>query len=128
MTAKLKIGDMVRFTVRCPKYISGRIRKRTRIVTGLYYEPETKCCYYSLGVRGYNELPVFEYYYRSYMLCPVSKRQAHRKGRPGEKRHYNRKNASFKVNEIIRTSLQNDTGTALPTKCDTSITANVNGQ
>lgn len=107
MAAKFQVGQLVRFTGRAPDYLTGDIRKRTRVVTGRYYDSDHRCCYYTLGVQGYNEQPDWFASLRSYMLTPVTSKQAHKIGRPRTKRAY-RKKASLNSSVKLRTSPQND--------------------
>jgi len=84
--AKFQPGDKVRFSNRATKYKTENLRKRTRTVVDVFYDPEDHCCCYELGGRGRERTLG---YFRSFMLIHADGNQ-HIIGRPRRKRKYNR--------------------------------------
>jgi len=83
--AKFQRGDRVRFSGFATKYILAELlRRRSRTITNMFYDPVKQCCYYELGARGGS----LGYYFRSFMLTPANGSQ-HTIGRPRQKRRYN---------------------------------------
>ncbi|MBA7677620.1 hypothetical protein ES703_85880 [subsurface metagenome] len=87
LKAKFRPGDKVRFSNRATKYSTEGLRKRTRTIVDVFYDPEDHCCFYELGGRGNGTLG---YFFRSFMLLPANGNQ-HTIGRPRQKRRYNRR-------------------------------------
>jgi len=83
--AKFNIGDLCRFNGRAPDYIVKDLRRRSRTIIDLFYDPIHQCYYFQLGGRGKSELG---YWFRSYMLIAVNGNR-HTIGRPRQKRKYN---------------------------------------
>lgn len=90
---KFNTGDKVRLNDRVPVFVSNGLRRRTRTIVQLCYDPDHKCRYYELGDRGKARLG---YYFRSYMLVPVNG-DRHTIGRPRKLllSHYNQKLAGY---------------------------------
>ncbi|MBA7676528.1 hypothetical protein ES703_84770 [subsurface metagenome] len=84
LKAKFQPRDKVRFSNRATKYITADLRKRTRTIVDVFYDPEDHCCFYELGGRGKGTLG----YFRSFMLIHADGNQ-HNIGRPRQKRRYN---------------------------------------
>ena len=84
--AKFQPGDKVRFSNRATKYAMADLRKRTRTIVDMFYDPVDHCCLYELGARGNGTLG---YFFRSFMLLPANGNQ-YTIGRPRQKRRYNR--------------------------------------
>lgn len=86
---KFQVGDKVQIDGRCPKYVLDQIRhNRLRTVVGVYYNPEHKCCCYTLGTNHWDNSMDYgwTYFFRSYQLhAPVKGRGV---GRPRQKRRY----------------------------------------
>jgi len=87
LKAKFRPRDKVRFSNRGTKYITADLRKRTRTIVDMFYDPVNHCCFYELGARGNGTLG---YFFRSYMLLHANGNQ-HTVGRPRQKRRYNRR-------------------------------------
>lgn len=88
MPAKFKIGDKVKFTKRCPKWIADKLKKRTRTVVAVRYVPDLKACLYKLGFNMFLDAgPINQF--RSYELAEVKGKP--KMGRPRLKRQYKRK-------------------------------------
>ncbi len=87
LKARFRVGDRVRFSNLATKYITADLRKRTRTVVDMFYDPVNHCCFYELGARGNGTLG---YFFRSYMLLPANG-NLHTVGRPRQKRRYNRR-------------------------------------
>ena len=85
--AKFQPRDKVRFSNRATKYITADLRKRTRTIIDMFYDPVNHCCFYELGARGNGTLG---YFFRSFMLLPANGKQ-HIIGRPRQNRRYNRR-------------------------------------
>lgn len=86
LKAKFQPRDKVRFSNRGTKYITADLRKRTRTIVDMFYDPVNQCCFYELGARGNGTLG---YFFRSFMLLSANGNQ-HTIGRPRQKRRYNR--------------------------------------
>jgi hypothetical protein len=90
MRAKFSVGDKVVVNGRCPKYILEHIRhNRTRTVTGVYYDDEKQCTFYTLGTNRHANSNDYgwAHTFRSYELHAPIKRGV---GRPCTKRQYRR--------------------------------------
>lgn len=73
MTAKFKIGDRVRFAPRVCRWATEDMRRRTRRVVDIAYDPEKRCTFYQLGGRGgLNQWAENGYWFRSYELYAVN--------------------------------------------------------
>lgn len=87
--AKFNVGDTVQANGRCPKYILDQIRhNRKRTVVGVYYDPDQKCCHYTLGSNRWGNSMDYGwvYWFRSYQLQKPLK--GRKPGRPRQKRRY----------------------------------------
>jgi hypothetical protein len=87
MPAKFKVGDRVRLTKRCPKWVADKLQKRTRTIIAVRYNKKLRACLYKLGFnRVLDAGPINQF--RSYELQRVKGKQP--VGRPRQKRKYKR--------------------------------------
>ena len=75
--AKFKVGDKVRFSRRCPLFVSQEHQGRTRTIVGVGYDSKRKCTFYTLGRRGKGDLG---YLFRSYSL--IRAERLNKRGKP----------------------------------------------
>lgn len=88
---KFRIGDKVRVNKRAPKYIREEFkRSRTRTIVDICYDDRAQHCLYELGGRGKS---MVGYWFRGYMLTPVTETAKTIMGRPKTKRKYTRRQA-----------------------------------
>lgn len=83
--AKFQPREKVRFSNRATRYITADLRKRTRTIRDMFYDPVKKCCFYELWGQGKGALG---YFFRSFMLIHADGNK-HTVGRPRRKRRYN---------------------------------------
>lgn len=88
MPPKFKVGDRVRITKRCPKWVADNLQKRTRTVVAVRYAPDLKACLYKLGSNKFLDTGPMNNF-RSYELVLVNGKP--KMGRPRQKRKYHRK-------------------------------------
>lgn len=86
--AKFKIGDKVRFTDRVCRHASRDLHQRTRTIAFTHYDPIDQCVYYELHGRGKTPIGFF---FRSYMLKAVTRKEQRKRGQPRILRKYQHK-------------------------------------
>lgn len=74
---KFKVGDKVRYSKRCAKWIQGDFRGRTRTIIGAYWDEKDQATLYDLGRRGKGSMGRL---FRSYEL--VKANNLHKRGKP----------------------------------------------